>query len=50
MKVILWILFLCFFIFGVYSYVRNPAWITDPEHIAAFGLGMAWGLILGRIL
>jgi hypothetical protein len=45
-KVIFGILFFCLFAFGVYTFIRNPAWITDSEHIAAIGVGMGWGFFL----
>jgi hypothetical protein len=49
-KVLLGILFLSLCGYGVYMGLMNPTWITDPDHLAAVGIGMGWGIFLRGIL
>jgi hypothetical protein len=43
-------LFLSLCGYGVYTGLMNPAWITDPDHLAAVGIGIGWGIFLRGIL
>jgi hypothetical protein len=50
MKALLGLLFLSLCGYGVYAGVMNPAWITDPGHLAALGVGIGWGIFIRGVL
>ena len=50
MRAIFGILLVCCVGLGLYFLIKDPYWITDPEHITAFGIGLVLGFFLGSFV
>jgi len=49
-KFLLGVLFFCLSAYGIYTWIMNPAWIMNSDHIAAVGIGIGWGIFIRGIL
>jgi len=50
MKAIYGILLVCCLAEGLYSIIKDPRWVMDPEHLTALGIGAVFGFLIGRFM